>query len=186
MMMPAKYPHAHTLYTPDKPGVGPMGAHARGVTVHYTASGSLISALREEVHGLGYHILIDRDGSTVQTCYLTLRVNHAGKANWNGDSPNKSHLAVAFVSWGLLDGAGYSYAGVQVPKEEIRTDEKGKWHAATPQQEDSLLRFLGWAVSQGINRNNICGHDECALPKGRKVDPGGCLSFRLADFRNDF
>lgn len=184
--LPKIYPVAKRIYTPDKPGIGPFsGVNPRGITVHYTASGSADSALTEEQKGLGYHVLIDRDGSVIQTCYFDLRVYHAGKALWNNLSPNMCHIAVAVVSWGVLDDEGRTYTKKKLPENEVVEWNGKKWHKATFEQEKSLKSFLTWAVHVGgILPKNICGHDECALPPGRKPDPGGILSFSMSDFRS--
>lgn len=184
-MIPNLYPNAARLYTPDVPASGLFRAGLPlGVTVHYTASGSMQSALDEEIHGLGYHLIIDRDGTVVQTCYLNKKVNHAGIAIWNTVSPNSHHAAIALVSWGLLDDRGLTYAGKMLPADEIKEWNGKKWHKATDAQEKSLIQALNWFMLNGIKPENICGHDECALPKGRKVDPGGIMSFTIQQFRN--
>lgn len=184
---PKIYPAVKRIYTPETPGVGPFAVgRPLGVTVHYTASGGVDSALTEEQKGLGYHGLIDRDGSFIQTCYFDLRVNHAGKAVWNGKSPNATHLAIAIVSWGILDDEGKTYTKKQLEPEDIAEYNGKKWHKATAQQEKTLKEFLAWTVACGILPSEICGHDDCALPPGRKVDPGGILSFRLSDIRSKY
>lgn len=174
----------HNLITP---GIGPfIVGSPKGITVHYTASGTLKSALNSEATTkLGYHLIIDRDGSIVQSCYLDQRVNHAGKASWLNTSPNSHHIAIALVSWGLLNGKGETYTGSQIAADEIRERNGHKWHSATSAQELSLIRLLTWLMAKGINRKQICGHDECCIPKGRKVDPGSVLSFTMEEFRSE-
>lgn len=183
-MIPRLYEHAagfHSLEGPS-PGAFKQGRPV-GATVHYTASGTAISALSQEaVSGLGYHIIIDRDGSVVQTCYFDRRVNHAGEAAWNKVSPNKGHVAIAVVSWGYLDKDGLNYLGKPV-EGNIRIQGGKKWHAATPQQEAALIIILKWLERNGMNKKDFCGHDECCIPKGRKVDPGGVLSFTMESYR---
>lgn len=157
-----------------------------GVTIHYTADDSLersISALR--MAGLGYHIIIDRDGSTYQCAPFTDRVYHAGKALWHGYKPNSSHIAISLISWGKLSH-GKSWRGDVVPEAEIAERWGGQWHEATPVQGQVLMNLLRWLVEAGIDPRHICGHDECALPPGRKVDPGGVLSKTMAEIRAQF
>jgi len=118
---------------------------------------------------------------------------HAGKAVWAGQSPNQSHVAVALASWGHLDqvkpGVFHSWAKVLVPKAEVeqRPDNiKGvviPWDIATNAQISSLFDVLRWFISLGISPSNICGHDECALPPGRKLDPGGVLPMSMDQLR---
>lgn len=154
----------------------------RGVTVHYTASGCLNSALNAmQQSGLGYHFLIDRDGSIIQTSPLNHRTDHAGKAEWNEDRPNRSHISVSLVSWGLLNERSENYLGKVV--ESVKRDGK-MWHPATKAQEASVLDLCKKImVAFKISHQNICGHDECCLPRGRKSDPGSIMSFDMKELR---
>lgn len=108
---------------------------------------------------------------------------HAGKSIWNGHSCNESHIAIALVSWGHLDKDGRTWAKTDVPEREIRSRDGILWHVATPQQEIALCKALMWFESIGLDKKNFCGHDECCIPKGRKLDPGGVLGFKMSDIR---
>jgi N-acetyl-anhydromuramyl-L-alanine amidase AmpD len=192
MMLPDIYRGTQKLISPLSMSAGPM-IDVEGVTIHDTADikvGRLIDSLVSD--GLGYHIIIDRDGTVIQTTYFSQRVNHAGVAKWNGASPNRQHIAVSLVSWGAVsfkDKKYYAWNGSEVPGIQV-AKRKGNvnetvynWHAATAEQEKSLMTFLRWCLLRGIKRENICGHDECALPSGRKSDPGGVLSMSMAQLR---
>jgi N-acetyl-anhydromuramyl-L-alanine amidase AmpD len=190
-MLPDLYPGMKQLVDPLSMSTGKM--EAVGVTVHYLAEVTVASALKSlRAEGLGYHVIIDRDGKIFQTCYFSHSVAHAGVAKWNGKSPNRCHVAVAVASWGavgLKNGKFYSWAGHEIPASEVarRRGNRGKdlyhWHAATAGQEASLMMFLRWAVSKGIKPEDICGHDECAIPEGRKADPGGVISMTMGELR---
>ena len=152
-----------------------------GITLHYTAGvglQSIISSLREKK--LGYHLIITKDGVAYQCSEFNFKLNHAGKAMWNHSSPNQSHIAVALESWGwvtqLTSGSFHSWSGKDLNVSDLRFKNGKWWDAATKPQEDSLLEFLRWALENGIEAENICGHDEAAIPKGRKEDPGGTLT----------
>ena len=176
------YPYAEQLKKP-LPTWGKFHDLPIGITIHYTADDSLersINTLR--INGLGYHILIDRNGSCYQASPFTDRVYHAGKALWLGNRPNSTHIAVSLVSWGKLSH-GKSWRGDEIPEQEIAERQGGQWHKATKEQETSLMDLLDWLVLQGIDPRHICGHDECAIPPGRKVDPGGILQMTMADYR---
>ncbi len=182
-------PHRHL-------GINFQNGRPQGVTIHYTAGRSLagsIEALKQR--DLNYHLIIDRDGKITQTSFLRWRVNHAGKAIWNGVSPNQTHVAVCLVSWGELeevtDKKGetiYTAWNGSIVRDAVqRKDSFGNmswWDSTTFIQENSLLGVLEWFVGCGINPMNICGHDEAALPKGRKRDPGGVLSLSMAQIRD--
>lgn len=157
-----------------------------GVTVHYTASGEKLDGLFESMRKqkVGYHFMIERDGTIWQTAALNLAVNHAGVAKWNGRSPNRTHIAVALVSWGLLDSEGKSYAGVRIPKPRLYAGKL--WEAATEAQIDALFELMQGLLKEfAISPMDICGHDECAQPLGRKVDPGGTLGISMEAFRDE-
>jgi N-acetyl-anhydromuramyl-L-alanine amidase AmpD len=176
---------ADSQYVIDALSVADFSLKPSGVTVHYTADGSLERLKREMgATKIGYHLIIDRDGTIIQTASMLKRVNHAGLASWNGKSPNRTHLAVAFISWGRLNAQGQAWTGLQIQNPVTRA--QGMWDAASPAQEKSLTKVLTHLINEyKISPLEICGHDECSLPTGRKIDPGGSLSKSMAQLRND-
>ena len=174
-----------------------MKAHGalipRGITLHYTADDNVQRVVEESGDdGIGYHIIIDRQGRIIQTQRFDLAVWHAGKAMWRGRSPNREHIAIALMSWGELKREGpavfKSWNGTPTPEVVRRksniSDELSYWHAATSLQELALLTIVRWCVAEfALNPLDICDHSECALPKGRKVDIGGVISWSMPEFR---
>ncbi len=171
----------------DKDYFGKLSGHSMfskgpmGVTIHYTAGRNLRSSIEAlKAAGNAYHVVIDRDGGVFQLVGFDEGVWHAGRALWQGLSPNRTHLSVALMSWGKLskikEGAYLSWIGKAVPSSEVVERRGGCWDAATQPQEEALMGFLTWCVYHGIDPKHICGHDECAIPAGRKCDPGGILS----------
>lgn len=163
----------------------------KGITIHYTADRDIDRVINSlSKNNLAYHIIIDRDGSIVQMAYFTQRVYHAGKARWISRSPNREHISVALASWGKLSEKGETWVGEKLPDDDIierpgnLTKLVFKWDKATGQQEAALFTFLEWACKQfEINPHEICGHDECAIPEGRKEDPGGVISVSCSEIR---
>lgn len=166
-----------------------------GITIHYTANDSVdatIKALRER--NLNYHLIIDRNGKVHQTASFFFGTWHAGSAIWRGQSPNYKHLSVALVSWGWLTEktiSGHTFyqawTGQHIPDENVRhipMNGMMHWEKATDPQQASLMRFLRWAVDCGMDPDKICGHDECCSPAGRKMDPGGILSWPVNSIRD--
>jgi N-acetyl-anhydromuramyl-L-alanine amidase AmpD len=164
-----------------------------GITVHHAADRDLEQV---EAYGaeekIGYHLIIDRDGLIHQTCFLDTQVAHAGNAKWKGLSPNRTHVAVSLLSWGRLTKKGdtfQAWSSAEVPNDSAieRPDFRGKlafWDSATEKQEAALWKVLmKLCLEFSIDPANICGHDECALPKGRKDDPGGILSKTMPEVR---
>lgn len=98
------------------------------------------------------------------------------------------------MSWGLLNKEGgkyYTWSGQEVQNENVamrpgnimtRT-ELLPWDKCTKEQETKLKDICKWLVDQGIEPSQFCGHDECAVPSGRKCDPGGSLSFTMSELR---
>jgi N-acetyl-anhydromuramyl-L-alanine amidase AmpD len=158
---------------------------AKGATLHYTASDNLsetVSYLLKK--NLGYHIIIDRDGKTYQLADFNQKLWHAGKAFWNILSPNSYHIGIALMSWGKLtfvNGSPRNWAGKEV-KDYAKRNNK-YWHIATEEQEEALYSILQFLVQNGIDPKNICSHEECALPKGRKEDIGGVISMTMENIR---
>ncbi len=168
-----------------------------GITIHYTADDNLKRIFEEsEKTGVGYHVVIDKGGLVYQTAYFNKPVAHAGKAMWEGLSPNRNHVAIAFLCWGKLtidgDDNFISWAKKIIDPKNVRLgkDILGKecfYEKATEQQEKSLLDVVQYvSTTYNLISKNFCGHDECALPLGRKADPAGSLSFSMADLRKKF
>lgn len=156
----------------------------KGIVVHYTAGGSAISSMNHlRSVDLGYHLLIERNGRVWQQYSLDSQCSHAGKALWNDHYPNNSFYGIALCNYGKLLKNGKTIYGTTPQKSTLRNGEL--WEPATPSQEATLIYLCRWLIAhQGISHKNICGHDECALPIGRKTDPGGALSFSMQDLRD--
>lgn len=183
--LPDYYPGTTTILQPEVGLVGKFGPdYPIGATVHYTASENLeLTRAALVAKGLNYHFMIDRNGSVAQTANLGYRVNHAGRAIWRGQSPNRTHIAIALVSWGILTDPGVTWTGRDVPQDEVRKWDGNLWHSATVAQEKALWDLLSWLCDHGIDPRSVCGHDEACLPKGRKVDPGGVLLVTMPELR---
>lgn len=195
-IFPKIYPFRSALVAPDQLSKEPFHEPPVGIVVHYTAERGMQNIRSALVaSGLCYHLIIGRDGKVEQHAWLDHVVWHAGKALWRGMSPNHRFLAVALESWGEVkcedepqDGFT-SWTGADVPSDDVvaRPGNIQKatsfWDAATERQLAALDDLCLWACAQGIDPLNICGHDECALPLGRKIDPGGVLPMGMEDFR---
>ena len=159
-----------------------------GVTIHYSADREVTRTVASLVQsGLGYHYLIGRNGTIYQLSNDTDALAHAGKAEWRGKSPNRNHVSICIMSWGKLaqkNGKFYSWSGVELPIEEVRLRDNEYWDKATEEQEAALMDILEHYVKRGVLPEDICGHDECALPRGRKSDPGGVLLMDMALLRD--
>lgn len=188
---PIVYPGAARVIEPTSMATGQfIGSRPMGLTVHYTADRDAERARRALVERrLGYHLLIGRDGAVTQLTYLDRRVAHAGPSEWRKMSCNRWFAAVALVSWGELQAGGKTWTGQPLAAAETGTrpynvgSKMALWDMATPAQEARLLEVVRWFIGQGMDPRSIAGHDEAAIPPGRKVDPGGVLSFTMAALR---
>jgi len=160
-----------------------------GITIHYTADRSPERTVKSLASaGLGYHYLVDRDGTVFQLADTNRSVSHAGKAMWLELSNNRSHLAISLLSWGKLtelkDGHCVAWNGLAINKQDIAYRGGFYWDAATPAQEKALVDLLKVLCFHCIDTADICGHDESAIPPGRKTDPGGVLSMTMSELRS--
>lgn len=186
------YPYVDSIVDPHLTARGRFkDDKPTGITIHYSADRNkqrMYNSLHDRK--LGYHLVIDRNGKVDQMCWLNQRCDHAGPSLWNGKSCNQNHLAICIVSWGLVtlapDGNYLTWSKEKLPHEDIElrpgniNKEMQYWDAATSVQEDILLRILRMT---DIDPKDICGHDEAAIPPGRKVDPGGVLSRTMPEIR---
>lgn len=193
---PSICPFADKLVGPDKliKDKFPDGSPT-GIVIHHTADRDADRVRRSlEQKDLCYHFIIERNGQLAQHAWADHQVWHAGKAIWNGFSPNHHFLSVALLSWGEVKNLGNGMFETW-DKEQIKMCEVAKrpsnladsdfwWDAATSEQYQTLVRLTLWACINGVQTANICGHDECALPPGRKSDPGGVLPVKMAMFRD--
>lgn len=192
MNMPIIYPLADKSNLLESKKLSWNWGEPVGVTIHDSADPNKNRVIYWlEKKNLGYHLMIDKNGAVIQCVEFDKRVNHAGKASWNKLSPNKHHIAICILSWGLLtvsNGKYYSWNKKEIPEKDVsyRPDHLGNFYyydAATIEQENSLIEILKWMIPYGIEPKNICGHDESCLPVGRKIDPGGVLSKSMESIR---
>lgn len=147
----------------------------RFVVVHYTAGGSLAGAARtltaKDDAYLSAHVIIDRDGSTVQCVRLDTVAYHAGESLWRGYRRlNSCSIGIELVN------PGYSRAGISAPMwPTIRAVHKAggparEWFAYAPEQIAALNEVLAALYSAYGSIRECIGHDDIA--PGRKTDPG--------------
>lgn len=103
-----------------------------------------------------------------------------------------------FAPWYALgkDGQIVSYADL-LDESDVREDKDGWdgdhsfagwYHKYTEAQEATLKRLCLWLKEndpQNFKLEWVLGHDEIALPHGRKTDPGASLTLGMPKFRED-
>jgi len=130
----------------------PPGTRVDAVVIHYTALplAESLELLRRPGHPASTHYVIDRDGTLYQLVPERLRAWHAGVSRLAGrDRVNDFSLGIDLVFRPDVDN-GY---------EEV--------------QYEVLLELLdGIRSRHPIDPALIAGHEDVAVPPGRKQDPG--------------
>ena len=160
------------------------------IIVHNTAGASAMSTInyfRTKDNGLGYHILIDRNGDLYQCAPFNKRISHAGRSNWKGiENLNGHSIGISLANYGpinkIQDGSFRSEVGSRM----VAADKafKADHQNGTPERRNQY-----WEIYEGIQIErlqeliellvqhypikNIVGHDDIA--RGRKIDPGPSL-----------
>lgn len=162
--------------------------NARGLVVHYTVSGNekknalgVVNWLAQSKLGC---LVMDKDGIIYAPEDYDFQkdvVFHAGRSSWLGhDNVSYYNIGMEICCWGLGSKVG--------PFRESKGNANiihGKYQAYTDKQEKSLINFCLWQldVNPEFEIAWIAGHDEIAVPKGRKQDPGASLSMTMPEFR---
>jgi len=173
-----------------------------GITVHFTAGRSM-KGDRDSENCLAYgkkqgyaYWCLSRDGTIFQSHSLDSWGYHAGKAHWGQfTSCSDKMLGLEINCAGKLTKKGgkyFSWFGEEYPENEVRFVKakenmiEGYYHKYTEAQEKSLIQLCLWLKSNNpdvFNFDNVAGHDEIAIPHGRKNDPGGSLSMTMPELR---
>ena len=167
------------------------------IIIHYTAGGSAEGSINWLCDGqskVSCHFLIARDGDQIQLVDTDLAAWHCGISEIEIDNEMKANanlytIGIELANHGLLqkiNGSFYYELGRgmgQYKREEPvfaklvyddgRTVE-GYWEPYPDEQIDSLQDLLLKLKKSGYDKavNNPIGHEEIAMPLGRKMDPG--------------
>jgi N-acetylmuramoyl-L-alanine amidase len=158
---PAAPPAAPTSEAPTITWVGSPNFNQRpnpndiwAIVIHSTANSSLegvINWFNNPQALVSAHYSIGKDGRIVQHVRDANRAWHAGKSEWKG-VPNVNNYAIGIELVNLNDGQD------PYPEEQ---------HQANVQLCITMCR------KHNIKTENIMGHLDIAVPKGRKTDPRG-------------
>jgi hypothetical protein len=173
-----------------------------GLVVHYTVSGrspksatGVVSYFANTPKTLGYQLacpIMDEDGDLYMPEGWKMfedRNNHAGPSKWGKITDISSKfMGVEICNWGLLD----SKSRLMVEPMDVRTIMvkknnivAGDYQKYTGMQERELINLCMKMKREcpDFSFDNVVGHDEICIPSGRKMDPGGCLSMSMPEFR---
>lgn len=172
----------------------------RGLVVHYTSGRSLNGAIDAYnslswmgSQGFGCYVM-DKDGKIYRSVNQDPGqvAYHAGRSEWQGQKSLSYHLmGMEICCAGLLDTDLKTWFGVNIPEELTRRVDDfnnvraGIYHRFTEAQEESLTNFIlhQKRVNPEFDFDWVLGHDEIAVPRGRKTDPGGSLSMSMPEYR---
>ena len=181
------------------------GMSIEGIVLHYTAGGKAEGSARwfqDRASRVSAHFVVGRDGEVIQCVDLDRAAWHSGNAQmtYKGQlrsAVNRFTIGIELANRGYLqkgdDGRFYyeSGRGLKVyrdgPEPQKATLVFGPGHEVTGYWEPysdlllySLHRLLKRLDNAGFEQVALIGHEEIALPAGRKVDPGPL--FPWADF----
>ncbi len=177
------------VYRQPLPGGGPMPVR-RFLVIHFTSGWSAQSSVdfwkSPEAKGASAHLIIDRDGSIIQTRPFDLTCGHAGKSEWKDPTTGEDFYALNYCSIGIeLANAGDMLrspdvypksipriAGKHVPRITARHKNGGpvsQWEIYQPAQLKAL-EAVSKALVERYNLDDLVGHDDIAPT--RKNDPG--------------
>lgn len=164
---------------------GPLPAQGLVAVIHYAVTGSAgaTAAVLRAREYVSCHLSIDASGRIVQQVPFDRVAWHAGASEYRGRKDvNKFSLGIEIGNPGPLlkaDGGGFKttwgapWAGGVLEAWHPNTPGRGwRYWAEYSQTELDLCAHICtlWKLEYGIV--DVVGHDEIAVPVGRKSDPG--------------
>ena len=178
---------------------GRLGRSVGGIVIHYSAGPSAAVDIRwlcMEDARASSHFVISRQGMISQLVRLEDKAWHCAPAEIMIDGECRSDvnartIGIELSNLGLLytdrDGncwwaAGRTMARYRGPDPVYATlrwdnghEVEGHWEPYSDAQVEALVWLLGRIRAAGYPADNLVGHEEIAVPVGRKQDPGACL-----------
>jgi N-acetylmuramoyl-L-alanine amidase len=159
-----------------------------GVVIHYTGGGSGRRTAQwiatDNNCRVSWHFIICRDGHTIQQVPLDHAAWHAGLSEWPHSSgetysnANDYAIGIELANRGPLiadSRMGLSYEShgelVRVRNGNARNIDGQFWEEYTDEQLAALDTLLIDLAEAGVP-TRLFGHNEIAVPRGRKTDPG--------------
>lgn len=175
---------AGTMRRPMKPEL---------LVIHYTATmGSAAGVIAHFKTGeASAHLVIDTAGKITQMVEFNVTAAHAGKSEWNKrPGCNFYSIGIEIVNPGPLyrtDSGFIDTTPIKRPWNGPVVEARHKiggpfryWAKYTEEQVRAAVEAAK-AICSTYGIRDIVGHDDIAIPKGRKIDPGP--AFDLEAFR---
>jgi len=170
------------------PNTSPRKVAVDTIVLHYTAGGPVsgsIAWLCSVESGASAHYVVDRDGSVTQLVALDRAAWHAGAASLGGRSDvNGRSVGVEIANRGLVmpgkspgqwtDAGGNVYTGAAIRKTHkiAGSGEVDGYWEPYPEAQVAAVVELVESLRDQFSIAHVVGHDDIALPRGRKTDPG--------------
>jgi len=178
------------------------GVAVDGVIIHYTATEDAEHAIRwfeDPGAKVSAHFVIDVDGAITSCVPLSDKAWHAGASSMPGtqghnggaerSDVNRFTIGIELANAGkLVDRAGILYRkagrdlvpydGGDPVRATLAFHDGKKISGVWAPYPDEQIDALAWLLSEIAEdfgddvARNVMGHDEVALPMGRKIDPG--------------
>ncbi len=172
------------------------------LVIHHTAwlgHDAVVNWFKNETSRVSAHLVIGRDGRVSQVLPFNVKGWHCGPSYWRGNSDiNSSSIGIELENYGWTPHK--SAAGFIEPRRPNEFDPKkiGKpdewlyaahrlepgepkyWQKFTAKQFEVLDEIVPLLV-ETYKLREIVGHEDIAVPSGRKVDPGP--AFPLAHYK---
>lgn len=165
------------------------------LVMHFTYGASARSSAEwfraAENKGSSAHVVIERDGATLQCVPFDVVAWHAGGSSWKGKTNlNRTSIGIEMANWGYLKrkGDGWaSYTGAPIADPVIAVHRNGNpdgsrspigWEPY-PEAQFAAAVAIARALVAAYGITEIVGHDDIA--PDRKWDPGP--AFDMARFR---
>jgi N-acetylmuramoyl-L-alanine amidase len=160
------------------------GSAITAIIYHFTAGPSLAGTLRwfqMPSSKVSAHYVIGKDGRIVQMVPLDRAAWHAGRSSLAGRSGvNRFSIGIEIVNWGALTKRGtsfYTHSGRRYTGPPPVRSRGRYWEPFTEAQYRALTRLTRYLLSRFPTIRHVTGHEDIALPRGRKNDPGGAFDW---------
>lgn len=174
------------------------GQSTTAIIYHFTAGPKLegtVQYFKNNSEQVSAHYVIGKDGRIVQMVPLDRASHHAGNSVLAGKKGvNAFSIGIEIVNWGALLKKGQTYKDRNKQRQrclhEFCTHQGSKyigqtpilaqkqyWEPFTDAQYEALIRLTRYLLSVAPTITHITGHEDIALPLGRKNDPGAAFDW---------
>lgn len=159
------------------------------IVIHYTAGRSAYDSARwlcNPAAKASAHLVIGRDGALIQLADFNEVTWHAGQSEWDGVHGLNNHsIGIEMDNCGPVTRVNGRWRALHLGKDYADNDVvemqhklggpvRG-WLMYSPTQIAMLEEICRDLVAAYPSIKDVLGHDDVAVPKGRKLDPGPAM-----------